>query len=45
MKKILKTAGIVLLILFVLFCAVMVIFGDRIPYVADFILIDRWMAL
>ncbi len=43
MKKILKTVGIVLVILFILFCAFMVLFGDRIPYIADFILIDRWM--
>ena len=45
MKRILRYVGIALLVLFVLFCAVMVIFGDRIPFVADFILVDRWMAL
>lgn len=45
MKTILKRIGIALAILFVLFCAFMVLFGDQIPFVADFILIDRWMAL
>lgn len=44
MKKIFKSVGIVLVVLFVLFCAFMVLFGDRIPRVPDFILVDRLMS-
>ena len=42
MKTILKRVGIAIAVLFVLFCAFMVLFGDTIPNVPDWMIIPRF---